>query len=153
MPKIDLASVPVKSGSTYPAPFDQEVAGRTSQRIGDAGGLTQFGANIIHLAPGAASSMQHWHERQDEALVVLTGTPTLIEETGETLLAPGDVATFKAGIANGHHLVNRTGTPASFFVVGTHTDTEVGHYTGRDLKVTNDGDTSIFTKNDGSPLD
>ena len=61
MPKLDLAKVPVKSGTIYPAPYDAEVAGRSSLRLGDAGGLTQFGVNIVILAPGAKSSLRHWH--------------------------------------------------------------------------------------------
>jgi len=58
MPKLDLSQVPVRSGTIYLPPYNGEVAGRTSLRLGDAGGLTQFGVNIVILAPGAKSSMR-----------------------------------------------------------------------------------------------
>ena len=49
MPKLDLTSIPKRKGSSYPAPFDKEPANRIRQRLGDAGGLTQFGVNLLHL--------------------------------------------------------------------------------------------------------
>ncbi len=50
--------------------------------------------------------------------MMVSGELVLIEENGETLMRPGDCATHKAGVANGHHLVNRSGSPATFLVVG-----------------------------------
>ena len=50
-----------QTGSIYPEPYASMVAGRSSLRLGDAGGLTQFGANIVILQPGARSSLRHWH--------------------------------------------------------------------------------------------
>ena len=60
MPKIDLATVPVKTGSIYPEPYASQMRGRSSLRLGQAGGLTQFGANLVILAPGARSSLRHF---------------------------------------------------------------------------------------------
>ena len=50
MPKLDLAAVPVKTGSIYPEPYAAMMAGRSSLRLGEAGGLTQFGVNLVILA-------------------------------------------------------------------------------------------------------
>ncbi|MCB1329328.1 MAG: transcriptional regulator, partial [Maritimibacter sp.] len=61
MPVIDISKAPLKTGSIYPAPYAAEMAGRSSLRLGQAGGLTQFGANLVILAPGAKSSLRHWH--------------------------------------------------------------------------------------------
>ncbi|MBT0958589.1 cupin domain-containing protein [Alphaproteobacteria bacterium KMM 3653] len=152
MPKIDLSSVPARTGSTYPAPLDKAVEGRSSQRLGDAAGITQFGANLVTLAPGALSSLRHWHENQDEFVVVTAGTCTLVDDQGETELTPGDCAAFPAGDANGHHLINRGDTPASFVVIGTRTAAEVAHYSDLDMKVTIGDGTYRFTQGDGSPL-
>ena len=152
MPKVDLNAVPVKTGSIYPAPYDAEIAGRSSLRVGDAGGLTQFGANIVILAPGAKSSLRHWHEEQDEFVVMLEGECTLVEDDGETLMRPGDCATFKAGDANGHHFVNQTDAEARFLVVGTRTPTETAHYSDLDMMVKVDANGFEFTRKDGSPL-
>lgn len=150
--KIDLASVEVKTGSGYPGALAAKMDGRSQQAVGDAAGLTQFGANIVKLAPGALSSLRHWHEEQDEILVVLTGELTLVDDTGDTQLLPGDCAAFPAGIANGHHLINRSNADGSFFVVGTRTATETGWYSDEDMMVTVDADGFKFTRKDGEPL-
>ncbi len=152
MPKVDLANVPLKTGSIYPAPHDTEMEGRASLRVGDAGGLTQFGANIVILQPGAKSSLRHWHEEQDEFVVMLSGECTLVDDSGETPMRPGDCAAFPAGDANGHHFVNRTDTEARFLVVGTRTPTETAHYSDIDMMVELGPDGFEFTRKDGSPL-
>jgi len=38
MPKIDVAEVPQRLGTGYPAPFDMPFAQRLRRRPGDAGG-------------------------------------------------------------------------------------------------------------------
>ena len=52
MPKIDLAAVPVRKGAPYPAPFDAPCESRTRRRLGDAGGLHDFGVTLMTLPPG-----------------------------------------------------------------------------------------------------
>ena len=149
MPKLDLSKVPVKTGSGYPGSLAAKVGTRTQQRVGEAGGLTQFGANIVTLPAGALSSLRHWHEQQDEALIVLSGNLTLVDDSGETPLKAGDVCTFPAGEASGHQIINKSSESGSFFVVGTHTETETAWYSDIDMMVaTGNG----FTCKDGSPL-
>ena len=70
MPVIDISKARVKTGSIYPAPWGAEMAGRSSIRLGEAGGLTQFGANLVILEPGAKSSLRHWHRSEDEFVMV-----------------------------------------------------------------------------------
>lgn len=152
MPKIDISQVPVKTGSSYPGKHAKTMGGRSQWPVGKAGGITQFGANIVSLAPGALSSLRHWHEKQDEMLVVIKGTCTLVDDHGETTLTVGDCAAFPAGDGNGHHMINKTDTDAQFFVVGTHTATEVGHYSDVDMKVTVDDAGYHFTTRDGTPV-
>ena len=150
--KINLSEIPVKTGSGYPGALAETMAGREQQAVGKAAGLTQFGANIVKLAPGALSSLRHWHEEQDEILVMLSGELTLVDDTGDTVLQAGDVAAFPAGVANGHHIVNRTDADGSFFVVGTRTETETAWYSDLDMKVTTDARGHNFTRKDGSAL-
>src|SRR5215471_13655313 len=119
MPKIDAGDAPTVRGSRYPSPFDQPCQSRTSLRLGAAGGLTQFGVNLVTMPPGCWSSQRHWHSKEDEFVWVLEG---------ETLLKPGDCAAFKGGVENGHHLVNRSGSEARFLVVGTCDDEDYGVY-------------------------
>ena len=153
MPKIDLAKVPVKTGSIYPEPYATQMQGRSSLRLGQAGGLTQFGANLVILAPGARSSLRHWHRHEDEFVMVTQGECVLIEDAGETVMRPGDCAAFPAGAADGHCLVNRSGTEARFLVVGTKAPSEVATYSDVDLRVEMEGGTARFTYKDGTPWD
>lgn len=133
MPKIDLDKVPVLTGTGYPAPYAGAVSGRSRMRIGDAGGLTQYGVNICTLKPGAASAQRHWHLCEDEFVYILSGEAVLIEDTGEQLLTAGDAAAFPAGAANGHHLVNRSGAETVFLEVGSRAALETVEYTDPDI--------------------
>jgi uncharacterized cupin superfamily protein len=118
MTKIEPDAVPVRVGSSYPAPFDAACAERIRRRLGDAGGLTGFGVNHLTLPPGVWSSQRHWHSREDEFVMVLSGEVVLITDAGEEVLRAGDCAAFKAGEPNGHHLVNRSGAEATVLEVG-----------------------------------
>src|SRR6202022_2685604 len=151
MPKIDMDAVPVRSGSAYPAPFAAIVAGREWQSLGDVAGLTQFGVNLMRMKPGAASSARHWHEQEDEFVYMVEGELVLVEDEGETIVKPGDAAGFKAGVPNGHHLVNRTGRDAVFLVVGPRPPRERCHYPDIDLVHEQDGDPYRLTHKSGAP--
>ena len=150
MPKLDLSRVPVKTGSIYPSPYAEMMAGRSSLRLGDAGGLTQFGVNLVTLAPGALSSLRHWHLHEDEFVMVTEGECTLVQDAGETILRPGDCAAFPAGSPDGHHFINHTDRPAKFLVIGTKAATEVATYSDVDLRVEMAGGKARFTCKDGS---
>ncbi len=135
MPVIDPSRVPVKTGSIYPEPYAAMMQGRSSLRLGDAGGLTQFGVNLVTLEPGALSSLRHWHLNEDEFVMVTDGECTLVQDAGETVLHAGDCAAFPAGDPDGHHFVNRSDRPARFLVVGTKAPREVATYSDVDLRV------------------
>lgn len=152
MSKIDLESVSVKTGSIYPDTYAALMAGRRSLRLGDAGGLTQFGANLVILDPGAMSSLRHWHEVEDEFVMVIGGEVVLVEDGGESRMRSGDCAAFPAGRANGHHFVNRSDREARFLVVGTRSAREAVHYSDVDMKVVLEGEKAVFTRRDGRPL-
>ncbi len=87
MPKIDVVATPARKGSGYPPPFDAPCAERIRQRLGDAGGLTDFGVNLMRLPPGNWSSQRHWHSHEDEFVYVLEGELTLVEDGVETVAA------------------------------------------------------------------
>ncbi|NVO55819.1 cupin domain-containing protein [Rhodobacteraceae bacterium B1Z28] len=152
MPKLDLSQIPFRGGSGYPGKLAKAGDGRFVQPVGDAGGLTQYGVNIVRLEPQGLSSLRHYHMEQDEFAIMLSGTCTLIDDDGEHQMQPGDCATWPAGEANGHHLVNKTDAPATFLVVGTRTPTETGYYSDLDMMVKFDADGFRFTRKDGSPL-
>jgi uncharacterized cupin superfamily protein len=118
MKKLDLASLPVRTGSGYPPPYDQPCLARIRKRLGQAGGLTEFGVNLLTLPPGAWSSQRHWHSHEDEFVWVVEGEVVLVTDAGEEILRPGDCAAFKAGDPDGHHLVNRSDRDAKILEVG-----------------------------------
>ena len=152
MPKLNLSQIPFKGGTDYPGKLAEAVAGRSVQRIGDAGGLTQYGVNIVQLEPRGISALRHYHMEQDEFAIVLSGTCTLIDDDGEHKMQPGDCATFPAGDTNGHHFVNNTDAPVTFLVVGTRTPTETCYYSDLDMMVKDDENGASYTRKDGSPL-
>jgi uncharacterized cupin superfamily protein len=153
MPKLDLAQVPFQTGSTYPEPYATEMGDRGRYPLGEAGGLTQFGANLMVLQPGSKSSLRHWHETEDEFVTVIEGTLVLVQDDGETLMQPGDFAAFKAGDRNGHHFINQTDKEARFLVIGTKVARDVCTYSDVDLRYQTDGETARFTRKDGTDLD
>ena len=148
MPKLDLDSIPQTNATGYPAPFDREVQGRWYRRLAPASGLTEFTASHVVLKPGAWSSQRHWHDSEDELLVMLTGEAVLIENEGQTLLRPGNVCAWPKGVENGHHLRNESSGDCSFVVIGGGERTG-GGYSDIDMKFSAD---AYFHK-DGTPYD
>jgi uncharacterized cupin superfamily protein len=150
MPKIDIAGLPVDTRTGYPPPHDKVVTGRSRKRLGNAAGLDEFGVNLTTLKPGASSALRHWHELEDEFVFMLEGEVALIENEGETTLRPGDAAGFKAGVANGHHLVNRSGRDAVYLEIGSRRGDERAHYPDVDLAVARIDGAYRYTLKDGS---
>ena len=150
MPKLDLASIAVHTGSGYPAPFDQPVARRMRQRLGDAGGLTQFGVNRIELPPGCWSGQRHWHAAEDEFVYVIAGEVVLVTDQGEELLRAGDCAAFPANAPNAHHLINRSAAPVVCLEVGSRKADERVVYADIDLLF--DAASGMYLHRNGTPF-
>lgn len=149
MPKIDVSKVLARKGSPYPAQFAGPCATRTRQRLGDAGGLTQFGVNLMRLPPGGWSSQRHWHSHEDEFVYVLEGEVVLVEDGGETLLRAGECAAFAKNSGDGHHMINRGDVDAVYLEVGARHRDDITTCSDIDMKSANaDG---RFTRKDGTP--
>jgi uncharacterized cupin superfamily protein len=149
MPKLDLTAIPERKGSSYPAAFAQQCADRIRQRLGDAGGLTQFGVNLLHLPPGAWSSQRHWHSAEDEFVYVISGDVALITDQGEDILRAGDCAAFPKDAPNGHHLINKSGSMVVCLEIGTRAAKDFTVYPDIDLLF--DPKVGSFTHRDGTP--
>ena len=149
MPKIDPTTVPVRIGAGYPEPFNAACAGRTRQRLGDAGGLRDFGVNLMTLPPGRWSSQRHWHSHEDEFVHVLEGELTLVEDGGQTVLHPGDCAAFAKGSGNGHHLQNLGPTVAVYLEVGSRQADDLT--TCSDIDLMSHPRDGRFVHRDGTP--
>jgi uncharacterized cupin superfamily protein len=149
MPKIDPARAPLVEGTLYPDPYATPCLPRKRWRLGSAAGLEDFGVNLLRLPPGAWSSQRHWHSHEDEFVWVLEGEVVLVENQGETTLLPGDAAGFKAGVANGHHLVNRSNREAVILEVGSSRPIDdVTRYPECDMVA---GPGERITRRDGTP--
>lgn len=149
MPKINIAAVLARAGSGYPSPFDAPCADRIRRRLGDAGGLRDFGINLMTLPPGNWSSQRHWHSHEDEFVYVLEGEVTLIEDGGETVLCAGECAAFPKGSGNGHHLINRSPKVATYLEVGSRNPQDVT--TCSDIDMMSANSDGHFVHKDGGP--
>ena len=149
MPKIDISKVPEREGTGYPPQFNAQSAERIRQRLGDAGGLKDFGVNLMRLPPGNWSSQRHWHSHEDEFVLVLEGEITLVEDRGETLLSAGDCAAFPKKSGNGHHLINKSNVMAIYLEVGSRNLDDV--ITCSDIDMMSPSRDGRFLHKDGTP--
>lgn len=149
---INALDVEARIGTTYPKQFTKEVASRSKRVLGDLFGLTNYGVNLVELAPGAWSAQRHWHTREDEFIYVLCGELMLVTDEGKQSLTAGMVAGFPAGESNGHHLVNESDASASYLEIGDRIPEDEVFYPDIDLQLVSgpEGD-RIFTNRHGEP--
>ena len=145
MPKINLAEVEESNRTGYPAPYADAVQGRWVRKLAPAMDLTDFGVSHVVLKPGAISAQRHWHEDEDEFVVLLSGRAVLVQNGGRVPMGPGDMAAFPKGDPDAHHLRNESEGDCTFLAFGR---APVGdaHYPDIDLKWTG----GKFTRRDGS---
>lgn len=141
MPKLDLEAIEATNRTGYPAPYAKAVQGRWYRRLAPVAGITDWGASDVTLEPGAWSSQRHWHEGEDELVIMLEGEAMLVENEGRTRLVAGDIAAFPKGVANGHHLINESDRPCRFVAIGRPAATDC-HYPDIDMHL--DGKTQQF---------
>ncbi len=147
MPKIDLEAIPQTNRTGYPPPFDAPVQGRWYRRLGPPSGLTEIGASHVVLKPGAWSSQRHWHDDEDELLVMISGEAVLVEDAGRTLIKPGDICAWPMGVTDGHHLINESDADCVFVAIGAGNQAGAGAYSDIDMKFSGDG----YFRKDGTP--
>jgi uncharacterized cupin superfamily protein len=146
VPKLNLDSIPQTNATGYPSPFDADVKQRWYRRLAPASGLTCFGASHVVLKPGAWSSQRHWHDSEDELLVMVSGKAVLVEDEGRTMLRAGDVCAWPAGVQEGHHLINESDEDCVFVVISGGERT-TGSYSDIDMVFTPDA----YLHRDGTP--
>ena len=149
---IVAAEAPPRAKATnYPEPFASRMAGREKRPLGDLFGLSNFGVNLTRLAPGAVSALRHAHSKQDEFVYILSGRPKLRTDAGETALAPGMCAGFKAGTGDAHRLLNETDAEVVYLEIGDRTPGDEGSYPDDDLVAARAGERWVFARKDGTP--
>jgi uncharacterized cupin superfamily protein len=146
---LDVA--PRTRPSNYPAPFSQRVAGRVKHALGDVFGLKEIGINLTRLASGAQSALYHRHTAQEEFIYILSGSPVLVTDEGETTLRPGMCAGFIPR-GSAHHLINATDAEVCYLEIGTRVAIDTAQYPCDDLLAQAEGDGKwTFTHQDGTP--
>ena len=147
---INPEDIPEKTSSNYPEHFKPLVAGRSKKRLGDVAGIKNFGVNLTKLTPGSCSALRHWHTQQDEFIYVLSGELILVTNDGEQTLTAGMAAGFPAGVADGHHLINRSNSDAIYLEIGDRTPADQANYPDEDLVAKDSPNGWVFTHKDGS---
>ncbi|KQX17580.1 MULTISPECIES: cupin domain-containing protein [unclassified Sphingomonas] len=132
MPKIDLAAIPQTNATGYPPEYADVVRGRWYRRLAPAGGLADYGVSHVTLKPGGWSAQRHWHEGEDEFVVMLSGHAVLVDDAGRTPMGPGDCAAFPKNDGNGHCLVNESDADCSYIAVGRPAQSDC-HYPDIDM--------------------
>ena len=132
MPKLDLDAIPQTNATGYPPEYADKVQEQWYRRLAPASGISDFGASHVVLKPGAWSSQRHWHEDEDELVVMVAGEAVLVDDHGEHVMRAGDIAAFPKGDCNGHVLQNRSEHPCTFVAVGRPA-TSACHYPDIDM--------------------
>lgn len=148
---VALDQPPRTKVSNYPEPFFSLMTKRIKRPLGDLFGLTNFGVNLTVLQPGALSSLQHWHSRQDEFIYIISGHAVLHTNAGESAIGPGSCAGFKAGTGEAHHLENRSASPVVYLEIGDRTEGDQVTYPDDDLALERVDGAWRFTHKNGEP--
>ena len=148
---VSIDTVQAFSGAGYPEPFSSRMGMGEWRDLGDHFGLTQYGVSHETLKPGAQSALRHWHTLSDEFVLILSGELVLRTDEGERLMTPGMCAGFKAGVRNGHHLVNRSSAEARFIVIGSRIAGDRTNYPDDDLDSAITAEGKVWLHKDGTP--
>ena len=152
-PSYPALSVPPETGNGYPDAHAESSAQRIKRKLGNHGGLHNFGVNHVTLPAGCQSALRHWHTRQDEFVMVLTGELVLQTDGGERVLGPGDCAAFPKGTGDGHALQNRSDAEATYLEVGDRAEGDEVDYSDIDMAVRwIDGEEYFVRRSDGSVI-
>lgn len=147
MPKLDLDAIPQSNATGYPPHYATVVQGRWVRKLARVAGLTDFGASHVVLRPGAWSAQRHWHENEDELVVILSGEAVLIDNDGRTSMRAGEIAVFPKNDGNGHCITNDSDADCTLLVIGQIVNGPA-HFPDADLAHAH----GAFVRKDGSPF-
>jgi uncharacterized cupin superfamily protein len=109
----------------------------------------RLGVRVEILEPGEHSSFHHWHTQEEEHVLVLEGTATLVlgpEDAREEIeLEVGDHVCFRAGDETAHHLENRSRDPVRFLEFGERLASDVVVYPDAQVMMVKAMDFAQFT--------
>lgn len=96
--------------------------------LGDLGGGTQIGVNLVELPPGKQSCPLHYHMREEEHFYVLAGRCVLRIDDARHPMAPGDYVCFPAGMRVAHCFENPYDEACRIFAIGSRLADEIAVY-------------------------
>ncbi len=99
-------------------PWQRVAASTTFKRLGSYGGGTQVGVGIDVLKPGQYSNRFHYHLREEEHILILKGSATLVLGSSQYVMQERGYCCFPAGQRAGHHLFNHTNENCVFMTIG-----------------------------------
>ncbi len=146
----NISELSIRAGSSYPEIYAKATKGRSNVALGNAFNITQFGANITTLEPGAWSSQRHWHLNEDELVVALEGEMAIVDENGRQSFKAGQVMGWQANTPNAHCIINESDKSAKFLVIGTRAAVEEAYYPDIDMHYRRDEKGPRFQRKDGS---
>lgn len=131
-PSAKVPATPNVPLSTEGLAFDRwsegERFGGGEVPLGDLGGATQIGVNLVELPPGRQSCPLHWHLREEEHFYVLSGRCTLRVDDVRHAMAPGDYVCFPAGTRVAHCFENPHDQPCRILAIGSRVADEIAVY-------------------------
>src|SRR5262249_36978259 len=87
------------------------------------------GVAIEELGPGKQSAPAHYHIFEEEHVYILEGALTVRIGADSYDMTAGDYVCFPAGQKAGHCLINNSGAPCRYVIVGERNPNEVAVYT------------------------
>ena len=112
-----------EEGEAGPAPYDVRGAW-----IAKKAGARKLGASLYEVRRGQSVCPMHVHHAQEEMIVVLAGTPTLVTPGGSRVLETGEVVACPTGPEGAHRVDNDADEVARVLIVSTMEYPEVVEY-------------------------
>lgn len=103
--------------------------GLRSRPLGEYGGGSHVGVCMELLAPGKQTWPAHYHMLEEEHLLILDGQATLRLGDKTYELSANSYVCFPAGQKAGHCLVNNSGQPCRYLIIGERNPNDVIVYT------------------------
>ncbi len=148
---IDIFDIEADSENSLPEPFKSKMGHSEWRGLGDHFGLTQYGVNLEVLHPGSRSSIKHWHSGSDEFVYIIEGDADIIVGDRQYQVCGGMCIGFKAGVEEGHCIVNRSSDLVKFMVIGSRVQDDRVCYPDDDLQWQKDCDGAVrAARKDGS---
>ena len=97
---------------------------RLARRLGGE----MLGASIYHNGPGQKSFPYHFHQANEEMLIVLEGNVIVRTPDGEQEAGNGDALIFPRGPFGAHQVINRSEEDARIVMMSTMVEPEIAEY-------------------------